>query len=84
MEIKDNRPCNECNGTGYSQTATSMERIQNIVIQNMDNKIKAIKEVRSVTNLQLREAKDLVETCMVYIQNLRNIEGINISWEETW
>ena len=60
--------CNHCNGGGKAKTTIDSDKVLNIALQNMSNKIDAIKEVRTLYPiLGLKNAKDLVEHSMEYV-----------------
>ena len=62
--------CKHCNGDGQVTTIVDGASILSLTVQNMGNKIEAIKAVRTLYPvLGLKEAKDFVEYSIAYIEN---------------
>ena len=79
--------CNHCHGGGKAKTTIHSDKVLNIALQNMSNKITAIKEVRTIYPiLGLKSAKDLVEHSMEYVisihKSFEEIEGLLQAREE--
>ena len=76
--------CNHCHGGGKAKTTIDSDKVLNIALQNMSNKITAIKEVRTVYPiLGLKNAKDLVEHSMEYVMSIhKSFEEIESAMEE--
>ena len=79
--------CDHCGGGGKAKTTIDSDKVLNIALQNMSNKITAIKEVRTVYPiLGLKSAKDLVEHSMEYVisihKSFEEIEGLLQAREE--
>ena len=53
-------------GGGAEAAAEAKDEFDVILISSGDKKIQVIKEVRAITGLGLKEAKELVEGCLLY------------------
>ena len=82
MQISIHSECKNCNGTGMVDAPISLSIVNDIVLRNEHNKINAIKEVRSKYYIHLKEAKQLVEASMLYIEQVEKISGLQLKNEE--
>ena len=65
--------CGSCHGEGKKKYVVSGHQILNLTVEHIDNKIEAIKAVRTAYNiLGLKEAKELVEHSLEYVHTIQH------------
>ena len=71
MEYRARVTCKQCQGEGDHDVDVDIDRVMRIVDTiGMDRKIDCIKQVRTETQLGLKQAKDLVEATMNFMKQL--------------
>ena len=73
-EISFSMACPKCRGTGTALQRIDFETLERIHLNNPENKIQRIKEVRAMWGLGLRSAKDLVERYDKFREEVKKLE----------
>ena len=71
MDYKTRVTCRQCQGEGYFDADVNIDSVMNIIAEiGIERKIDCIKQVRTETQLGLKQAKDLVEATMNFMKQL--------------
>ena len=73
-EISFSMACPKCRGTGTALQRIDFETLERIHLNNPENKIQKIKEVRAMWGLGLKTAKELVEKYDVFREEVMKLE----------
>ena len=73
-EISFSMACPKCRGTGTALQRIDFETLERIHLNNPENKIQKIKEVRAMWGLGLKTAKELVEKYDVFREEVTKLE----------